>query len=144
MNPAMMAAVSKIDINLIIKTIIVIIAFVFGITYLRKYLRKKKSQSLIKDLDKDVNISKLTYPISYYAVWATDLLNAMKGVGTNEQAIYDVFKKLQSKDDVLQLITAFGVEDGETLTQWIIGELGDDEKATLNRLLNDKDINYQI
>ncbi len=144
MNPAMMAAVSKIDINLIIKTIIVIIAFVFGITYLRKYLRKKKSQSLIKDLDKDVNISKLTYPISYYAIWTTDLLNAMKGIGTNEQAIYDVFKKLQSKDDVLQLITAFGVEDGETLTQWIIGELGDDEKATLNRLLNDKNINYQI
>ncbi len=144
MNPVLMASMSKIDINLIIKSIIVIVAFVFGITYLKKYLKKQKSQSIINKLDKDVNVKKLTYPLSYYGIWARDLLNAMKGMGTNEQAIYDIFKKQQNKNDILQLITAFGVEDGETLTQWIIGELGDDEKATLNRLMNDKNINYQF
>jgi len=51
---------------------------------------------------------------------------------------------MKNKDDVLQLITSFGVKDGETLSQWIIGDLGDDEKATLNRLLSDKSINYQF
>lgn len=144
MNPALMAVASNIDINKIIKIIVIIIAIVFGIRYIRKFIKKRKNQAALNELDKDINVSKLTYQLSYYGIWAKDLFNAMDGMGTNEQVIYDVFKKMQTKDDVLQLITAFGVEDEETLTQWIVSELGDSERATLNRLLSDKNINYQF
>jgi len=144
MNPALMAVASNIDINKIIKIIVIIIAIVFGIRYIRKFIKKRKNQAALNELDKDINVSKLTYQLSYYGIWAKDLFNAMDGMGTNEQVIYDVFKKMQTKDDVLQLITAFGVEDEETLTQWIVSELGDSERATLNRLLTDKNINYQF
>jgi uncharacterized protein YuzB (UPF0349 family) len=139
-----MAAASNIDINKIIKIIVIIIAIVFGVRYIRKFIKKRKNQATLNELDKDINVSKLTYQLSYYGIWAKDLFNAMDGMGTNEQVIYDVFKKMQTKDDVLQLITAFGVEDEETLTQWIVSELGDSERATLNRLLTDKNINYQF
>ena len=144
MNPALMAVASNIDINKIIKIIVIIIAIVFGIRYIRKFIKKRKNQAALNELDKDINVSKLTYQLSYYGIWAKDLFNAMDGTGTNEQVIYDVFKKMQTKDDVLQLITAFGVEDEETLTQWIVSELGDSERAILNRLLTDKNINYQF
>ena len=144
MNPALIAAASGIDINKIIKIIVIIIAIAVSIRYIRKFIKKRKSQAALNELDKDINVSKLTYQLSYYGIWSKDLYNAMDGAGTNEQVIYDVFKKMQTKDDVLQLITAFGVEDEETLTQWIVSELGDSERATLNRLLSDKNINYQF
>ena len=144
MNPALIAAVSKIDINKIIKIIVIIIAVIVGYHYIKKYIKKRKSQNVLNELDQDINVSKLTYQLSYYGIWAKDLYNAMEGMGTKEQVVYDVFKKMQTKDDVLQLITAFGVEDEETLTQWIVSDLSDDERATLNRLLSDKNINYQF
>ena len=144
MNPALISAVSQIDINKIIKIIVVIVAVIVGYHYIKKYIKKRKSKAVLNELDKDINVSKLTYELSYYGIWAKDLFNAMDGMGTNEQAIYDIFKKMQTKDDVLQLITAFGVEDEETLSQWIISELSSDERAVLNRLLTDKNINYQF
>ncbi len=138
------SAASKIDFKLIFKAVIVIIALVFGVKYLRKFLKKQKSQAVLNELDKDINVSNLSFPLSYYGLWAKDLYTAMEGVGTDEQAIYDIFKKLRSKDDILQIITAFGVEDEETLTQWIASEFSQTERATLNRLLTDKNINYQF
>lgn len=144
MNPALMATASSIDINKIIKILVIAIAVIVGYQYAKKYLKKRKNQAILNQLDKDINVSKLSYQLSYYGIWAKDLFNAMDGVGTNEQVIYDVFKKMQSKDDVLQIITAFGVEDEETLTQWIVSELGTAERDTLNRLLTDKNINYQF
>ena len=144
MNPAMMAALSKIDFNFIIKAGIVIIALIFGITLFNKIVYKNKNKKIIKDLDEDIVVNKLSYPLSYYGIWAADIYNAVEGMGTDEQAIFDVFKKMKNKDDILQLMTAFGVKDGETLSQWVIGDLGEDDKATLNRLLSDKNINYQF
>ena len=137
-------AASKIDFKVIFKAVVVIIAIIFGIRYLRKFLKKQKSQAILNQLDKDINVSNLSYPLSYYGLWAKDLYNAMEGIGTDEQSIYDIFKKLRSKDDILQIITAFGVEDEETLSQWIASELSQTERATLNRLLTDKNINYQF
>ena len=140
----MMAALSKIDFNFIIKAGIVIIALIFGIVLFNKIVYKSRNKKIIKDLDEDIVVNKLSYPLSYYGIWAEDIYNAVEGMGTNEQAIFDVFNKVKNKDDVLQLISSFGVKDGETLSQWIIGDLGDDDKATLNRLLSDKNINYQF
>ena len=115
-----------------------------GYHYLKKYIKNRKNKAVLNELDKDINVSKLSYQLSYYGIWANDLFTAMEGVGTDEDAIYDIFKKMQTKDDVLQLITAFGVEDEETLTQWIASELSTDERDTLNRLLSGKNINYQF
>lgn len=144
MNPALIAATSGINISKIIKIIVIIIAVIVGYHYLKKYIKNRKNKAVLNELDKDINVSKLSYQLSYYGIWANDLFTAMEGVGTDEDAIYDIFKKMQTKDDVLQLITAFGVEDEETLTQWIASELSTDERDTLNRLLSDKNINYQF
>jgi hypothetical protein len=144
MNPALMQALSKIDFNFIIKAGIIILALIFGLVLYNKLVYKTRNKKIINDLEEDVEVNKLSYPLSYYGIWAADIYNAVEGMGTNEQAIFDVFKKMKNKDDVLQLMTAFGVKEGETLSQWVIGDLGDDDKATINRLLSDKNINYQF
>ena len=144
MNPALMAALSKIDFNFIIKSGIVILALIFGIVLYKKIVTKSKGTKVINELQQDVVENRLSYPLSYYGIWAGDIYNAVEGMGTDEQAIFDVFKKLKNKDDVLQLISSFGIKDGETLSQWLIGDLGEDDRETLNRLLNDKNINYQF
>ena len=144
MNPALLKAASQIDINKIIKIIVIIIAVVVGYRYLKKYLKARKNRNVLNQLDKDINVNYLSYPLSYFGLWATDIYNAMEGIGTNEQVIYTVFGKLRTKDDVLQLITAFGVKDEQTLNQWIADDLSDGERETLNRLLTDKNINYQF
>jgi len=144
MNPALMAALSKIDFNFIIKSGIVIIALIFGLIIYKDLRKRSSGKSAIKELDKDIDTNHLSYPRSYYGIWAQDVYRAVNGMGTDEQAVFDVFKKMKNKDDVLQLITSFGVKDGETLSQWLIGDLGEDDKETLNRLLSDKDINYQF
>ena len=133
-----------INVKLIIKAVIVILAMIFGIRYIKKFIKRNKNKAIINQLDKDINVSKLTYSLSYYGLWAEDLYAAMDGPGTDEQMVYDVFKKMQTKDDILQIITAFGVKEDETLSQWIVNDLSDDERATVNRLLSDKNINYQF
>ena len=68
MNPAIIAAASSIDINKIIKIIVVIVAVIVGYRYLKKYLKKRKNQAVLSELDKDINVSKLSYQLSYYGI----------------------------------------------------------------------------
>ena len=125
-------------------SIFIIVLIIIAFRYVKKYLKKRKNQQIINELDKDINVRELTYPLSYYPLWANELYEAMDGAGTNEDVIFKIFGKLQTKHDVLQLITAFGVKEDETLTQWLVDDLSDDDRATLNRLLSDKNINYQF
>ncbi len=143
MNPAMLL-LSNIDINKVIKYAIIIIAIIIGLRYFKKYLKRRKNKQILSNLEQDINVRKISYPLSYYPLWANELFEAMDGAGTNEDVIYKIFGKLKTKDDVLQLITAFGVKDDETLTQWLVDDLGEDDRATLNRLLSDKNIDYQF
>lgn len=86
----------------------------------------------------------LTYKESEYKQFADRLFNAMDGVGTNEQAIYDVFGKMKTKADVLKLIAVYGVKDDETLSQWLYGDLSTSEIATVNNILSTQQIDYQF
>lgn len=75
---------------------------------------------------------------------ANKLYTAMKGVGTDEDTVYSVFGQLGNTADVLKLITVFGTKDGETLDQWIRGDLSSWEINKLNRLLANKGIVYSF
>jgi hypothetical protein len=66
---------------------------------------------------------------------ATKLYNAMDGWGTNYEEIENVMKKMENDIDVLYLIEAFGVRDGDDLATWL-----DDDGATdeANKVLETK------
>lgn len=75
---------------------------------------------------------------------ANKLYTAMKGIGTDEDTVYSVFGQLNNTADMLKLIAVFGTRDGETLDQWIRGDLASWEIAKLNRLLSNKGIAYSF
>lgn len=75
---------------------------------------------------------------------ANKLYTAMKGAGTDEDTVFSVFGQLNNTADMLKLVVVFGTRDGETLDQWIRGDLGYFEINKLNRLLSNKGIAYSF
>lgn len=78
---------------------------------------------------------------SYYTL-ANQVYNACKGLGTDEDAIYNVFGQLNNTADVYKLIQVFGTKDSKTLPMWMRAELNSWEINKLNNILASKGINY--
>ena len=68
----------------------------------------------------------------------------MKGIGSDESAVYRVFASAKNDLDVLGIVKAFGVKDGETLGQWLTADLDEKEIKALNDLLARKGIKYRF
>ena len=95
---------------------------------------------------------KLSYTIFSYKSLAGMLLNAMGGIGTDEEVIYATFRKMNNDLDLTELYKQFsthlyivGVRPLYLdLGQWINQELNSSEIAKLNKILADKNINYKF
>lgn len=98
------------------------------------------------DLNKRIDKSNLSYGESQYKVYAQKLFDAMNGWQTDEDAIYEVFKKMNNIDDILQLQIAFSdVEDeDETLSQWLHDDLSSSEMKQLNAIIAERSIEYSF
>lgn len=103
--------------------------------------QQKSASDELKDLAQAGEVSH--YTESQMKGFADKLFKAMDGQGTDEEQIKAVFKYMQNKADVLELIRAFGVrtyEDGlfvsyeYNLTEWLNEELSQDE---LDKFVND-------
>jgi hypothetical protein len=67
----------------------------------------------------------------------------MKGPGTDEDKVAEVFKQMNSRSDVLMLKKEYGVIDGETLDEWIDDDFSASGKEEyINKILRTKSIQY--
>jgi hypothetical protein len=94
---------------------------------------------------------KATYPDSNYTQWASAIVSAgFNTLGTNEDAIYAIFKKMVNDLDVAKLIVAFGNQRVEfsfqkmPLGAWLSSELDSNELEIVNKILRDRNIKYQF
>lgn len=94
---------------------------------------------------------KPTYPDSSYSQYANAIYSAgFNTIGTDENTIYDIFKKMQNDLDVAKLIAAFGEQRVEfsfqslPLGAWLRTELSASEMQVVNKILSDKKIKYQL
>jgi hypothetical protein len=94
---------------------------------------------------------KSTYPDSTYSQYATAIYSAgFNTLGTDEKSIYDIFSKMQNDLDLIKLIAAFGEQRVEfsfqslPLGSWLRTELDYSEMATVNKIISDKKIKYQL
>ena len=97
-----------------------------------------------------------TYPDSQFYAWANRLEQAMFDVGTDEDAIIDVFTAIRNNADFVKLKQAFGVRnytggfvpgflsDDLSLDGWLAQELDSSEINELNSLLARKGITYRF
>lgn len=83
---------------------------------------------------------------SQFVILCNQLENAAKGVGTDEEAIYNVFNQMGNTADVYKLIAVYGTRDGQDLPTMIRSELGHtwplNEVGKLNKILLSKGIAY--
>jgi len=123
--------------------LIIVFLLVWGGKKLVVYL-KGLQFSEKNELNKELMAGeRLSYSESQYKAFADKLYVAMKGVGTDTNAVYSVFNAMNNKADVLKLVTTFGLRDGETLTEWMGGEWRL-SVAQINKTLSLKGIDYQF
>lgn len=83
-----------------------------------------------------------TLSLVQFNLLSNKLYTAMKGPGTDEDTVFACFNQLRNTADILKLIAVFGTKDGETLDQWIRGDLSSWEITELNTNLANKGIAY--
>jgi len=132
----------------------------YGIYKLIKFLsaenkaEKKETQLVKGELEKEVEKTGLTYPGSQYLTFANVIETAGFDIGTDEEAIYSTFRKLNNNADYLQLLSAWG-KPNRTIYDWGIGydmtlpqylryEMGDEEINKINYILKSKGITYKV
>jgi hypothetical protein len=121
------------------------------------FFRKKRSEVLEQQaLQQEGGSTTPTYPNSQYFAWANKLEQSMFDVGTDEDAIYDVFSKLKNNGDFIKLKQAFGVREYTggfvpgflspdlSLDGWLQQELDSSEILQLNNILKNKGIIYRV
>lgn len=106
-------------------------------------LKKDASESdKIKEL-KDKGV-KPSYHEGLYIDLADQLFKAMDGIGTNNAAVYSVFKKVKNDVDFVMLLRAFGTRKGENLQSWVHGDLKPEIISELNQIMAKKGVTYKI
>lgn len=85
--------------------------------------------SITSNVGSNINkeTTEATMTQSQYDVIADALENAMDGVGTDDDMVKACFAKMVTRMDVLRVIQAFGVRDGETLGEWLESDGANDE-----------------
>lgn len=151
------------------RTLVIIAGIVLlflGIFWYRSYRKRRQQEKQFED-DYDQLVEganqQPTFLKTNYQQFADKIYEAgCSGIfcyGTDEDAIYDVFRKMKNDLDVLLLVKAFGLREprggicipipgtGEceiALGPWLQGELGDDEFAEINKILTQNAITYKF
>ena len=136
------------------------VAVAFGVKKVLDYFKpeRKREESEQKTTTNELEEAKkktpLTYPQSQYANFANIIETAGFDLGTDEAAIYSVFRYLRNDADYLALATAwgkptrkiydFGFGYNVTLPQYIRWEMNAKEADKVNAILKSKNIKYRV
>lgn len=106
------------------------------------------------DIKKLSKTEKPSYNGSQYRAFADSLYEAMSGLGTDEEEIFNIFRQMKNTLDILLLTKAFDIRDytddrvfifntkAMNLNQWLSAELSTSNKKELNKILSSKGIKY--
>jgi len=141
------------------------VAVAFGVKKVLDFFKpeRKRQESEKKDieseLEKESKQQKATYPKSQYSAFASTIAEAIFGAGTDEGAIFGVFRQLKNNTDYLSLLKAWGsptrqvfpdfflfYDTGKKLTlpAALRYDLDSQECAKINAILKSKGIKYRI
>lgn len=119
------------------------------------FFRRKKSE-VEEQQALTAEAGSTTYPDSQFYAWANRLEQSMFDIGTDENAIFEVFGSLRNNADFVKLKQAFGIRnytggyvpgflsDDLSLDGWIAQELDSSEISALNSILQRKGITYRF
>ena len=131
-----------------IAALIIIPSLVFVGWGIKKYvigsIAHDPSKDTAKDLGKEVNQSRLTYPETTYKTMAVSIYRAMDGAGTSWPTVVRVISALKNADDWKMLVSTFGVKKDTSwynsfsgnLIEWLEEDLDGSEMKEISGMLN--------
>ena len=147
----------------LIKPVLIITGLTVGGLVAYKLIRRggalarqfKEGREFEKEKDKNKGLS---YPPTQYKSWADTLEESWYeypfGIGTVEETVYNIIKKLKTNNDWLELQKAYGVRQyyyggfpygNKTLVETIaIEDDGGEMRKKINSILKSKGITYTI
>lgn len=131
-------------------TIVIIVAIVLLVNYAKKTAEKRKERKQNNEIlqrqkdEANAITAQRTLTDSQINSFVAKLYKAMKGIGTDEVAVYNVFSQIENLANLYALIAAFGIKDGETLSEWIYDDLNSNEISRVNEILASQNINYKF
>lgn len=141
----------------VIWAIIIVLVGMYAIRRVIKLIDDLKARQAENDLATQINPSALTYEVSQYKIFADEIFAAMDGLGTDNATILNVFKKMDTNSDVLQLIKSFGTRSASysggianlgsfsgNLASQLSNELSAGEKDQINAALDAKGITIKF
>jgi len=69
-------------------------------------------------------------------IYAETLRKALRGLGTDEEAVFSIFSRLDSKRDITEIATAYRSKYDKDLLTDLLNDLTDKEKAKLMLIIN--------
>lgn len=131
--------------KIVIIVIILIIVYILVSKIKKSLAAMQVAQSTKAEINAFQNAGeKPTYAQSQYKNFADKLYTAMKGAGTYEDDVDDVFDALVNNTDFLMLKAAFGTRDEFTMQEWLTGDLDSEHVSEINSNLAAKGIIYRI
>lgn len=100
------------------------------------------NNKLVDEANAEIDKNKLTLTNSQINTLSSKLYSAMKGLGTNEEAVFNGFAELNTRSDLELLLKTYGVKESKTLKEWLYDELSEDDIVHINEILASKNINY--
>lgn len=124
--------------------IVIAVLLIWWLSSKLKNVIKAGGNSVIGNVDLATYMTqsgeKLSYAEEEYDNMANTLYRAMKGAGTDEDAIYRVFNRMNNTADLKKLKLAFGTRDDMTLGEWLEDDLSTSEINKVNNILSTKGI----
>lgn len=127
--------------------LVVVLTVVVGIILYKTFFKLKdvkSSNDVIDRANAEIEKNSLTLTTAQLNTICEKLYKAMEGLGTDTEGVYAAFESASSRSDVLAIIGTFGVRDGESLEEWLYGDLSGSEIMHLNSILAAKNINYKF
>jgi hypothetical protein len=137
----------------------------FGVKTVLDYFKpeRKRDESEKKDIESELEAeskkNKASYPKSQYAAFCSTIAEAIFGGGTDEAAIYNVFRSLKNDTDYLSLVKAWGSPTRQVFPDYFVFystgkklslpaalryDMDSSECARINAILKSKGIKYRI
>lgn len=131
-----------------IYTLIGILVIVLVVVILKKTSKTfanamtQKQQEYINSLEIDEN--QVGLPTTQINTLVAKLKTAFGiwGAATDEDAVYDVFETINTRSELLKIISVFGVHKDHTLNEWMTKELNQKELQHVQEILESKGIVY--
>lgn len=140
-NGGNIAAIGKITIALVVLTIVIILVVVFT---KKSRSKEKENKEYEKDLNEDIKGGSVTLSSARAKQIADSIYTAVKGFGTDEEAIYSALMNIKTNADFQYVVQKFGIRDDETMIQWLTGDLSSSERKQCNEILSGNGVTITI